>query len=189
MGKKTYKIYRYWVETGGQEWNYVGQTVKSRGSRGGSWKTLSGYKDQPKFYSAIQKYGPESFQYEVIWETSDKQEAFDLEKMTIEILDSIEHGFNSSIGGYGNTGCHNQLGKKRKVKTPEHKFETAVNIARGKGRSGVVQYDLDGNYIAEYPLIKHAAEKIGISHTSIIFACQGKRKTAGGFIWRYKGTN
>jgi hypothetical protein len=40
------------------------------------------------------------------------------------------------------------------------------------------------NKIAEYKSISDAERKNGISHISM--CCSGKRKTAGGFIWKYK---
>lgn len=46
----------------------------------------------------------------------------------------------------------------------------------------VTQYDLNGNKIAEYPSCAEATKATGITH--IDDASAGKRKTAGGYIWR-----
>jgi hypothetical protein len=35
--------------------------------------------------------------------------------------------------------------------------------------------------------LKEAEEKTGINYTSISKACNGKTKTAGKYIWKYKG--
>ena len=51
--------------------------------------------------------------------------------------------------------------------------------------SPVYQYDLQGNFIKEYKSIKDAREQNPHS-SKITECCQGNRKTAGGFIWRYK---
>jgi hypothetical protein len=52
----------------------------------------------------------------------------------------------------------------------------------------VVQYDLDGNRIAEYPSAAMAARVLGKSESSnIIAACNGGYKTSYGFQWRYAG--
>lgn len=51
----------------------------------------------------------------------------------------------------------------------------------------VIQYDLDCNFIAEYPSIKAAAEAVGVGkNASIIACCQGKYTQSGGYIWKYK---
>lgn len=48
------------------------------------------------------------------------------------------------------------------------------------------QYDLDGTFIKEWESIKDASEKLNVQPTSISECCNGKRKTAGGFIWEFK---
>lgn len=49
----------------------------------------------------------------------------------------------------------------------------------------VEQYTLDMVFIKEYPSVMEAERQTGISHTKIVLVCQGKRKKAGGYIWRY----
>lgn len=48
----------------------------------------------------------------------------------------------------------------------------------------VLQIDLIGNIIAEYKSLTDASRKTGINLTSISNVCNGKRNTAGGYIWR-----
>lgn len=50
----------------------------------------------------------------------------------------------------------------------------------------VNQYDLNMNYIATYISAGQAEEKTGVHHSSINMVCNKQRKTAGGFIWRFK---
>lgn len=50
----------------------------------------------------------------------------------------------------------------------------------------VVQYSKDGEFIAEYPSIMEAERQTGCDKSSIISCCKGKRKSAGGYIWKYK---
>lgn len=47
----------------------------------------------------------------------------------------------------------------------------------------VNQYDKDGNFIRSYNSIKEAIEITKVINISPV--CQGKRKTAGGYIWKY----
>ena len=48
----------------------------------------------------------------------------------------------------------------------------------------VCQFSLDGSLIAEYNSITEAKEKTGVK--SISSVCKNKRKSAGGYIWKYK---
>lgn len=48
----------------------------------------------------------------------------------------------------------------------------------------VLQFSKDGKLINEFDSIKEAIEKTGVKHISCV--CRGKRKTAGGFLWKYK---
>lgn len=53
----------------------------------------------------------------------------------------------------------------------------------------VCQYDIKGNFIKEWVSAKEAEKTIGVCSSSITEVCKknGRRKLAGGFIWRYKG--
>lgn len=53
----------------------------------------------------------------------------------------------------------------------------------------VVQYDMNNNKIASYPSAKIAMTKTGVNRCSICHVCQGRRKSAGGYIWKYKKEN
>lgn len=52
----------------------------------------------------------------------------------------------------------------------------------------VNQYDINNIYINSYESITEAEKKLGINNTSISQCCKGKRKTAGGYIWKYVET-
>ena len=52
----------------------------------------------------------------------------------------------------------------------------------------VLQYTLDGTFIAEYPSITHASSTVNVTRTSITRACYGRYKSSAGFIWRFKIT-
>ena len=51
----------------------------------------------------------------------------------------------------------------------------------------VVQYDEDGNYIAIYESARVAEQETGISHKLISAVCNGQKRIAHGFIWRFEG--
>lgn len=50
----------------------------------------------------------------------------------------------------------------------------------------VCQYSLDGILIKEFYSATIAGKEIGIDASCIIKCCKGKRKSAGGFVWKYK---
>jgi len=65
-----------------------------------------------------------------------------------------------------------------------HAYETGLSRIRP-----ILQYDLDGNFVMEHSSITSATKSIGKKyHGNIMMCCQekGNRKTAYGYIWKYK---
>ena len=52
-----------------------------------------------------------------------------------------------------------------------------------KPKSPVIQFDLQGNEIARFESVNEAFRQTNIRHISEV--ASGKRKTAGGYIWKY----
>ena len=69
---------------------------------------------------------------------------------------------------------HNQLSCDRR--------KLGINNSSNKS---IRQYDRDGNFIQEFFSIKEAHRITGTSDGAISSVAKGKRKTAGGFIWKY----
>lgn len=286
---------------------YVGITSKNVRHRWGA--NGCGYKTQV-FFKAIQKYGWNNIQHEIVAEHLTLDEAQKMEITLIKLLDSKinAHGYNVSNGGdrgnddisgennpfYGkhhteetkekmrknhwdNSGANNYMyGKhhtkeaKKKIASREYKkgkeshmyghslsdqqkeiirqarsipvcqlsidlnlirkFNSATEAAKitGFNRSmisaacrkefktyqgyiwcylsnidnpleyirknpikpsngiAVMQFDLDGSFIAEYQSSREAERVTGIDHKSILKKCSSKQKSASGFIWKYK---
>jgi hypothetical protein len=51
----------------------------------------------------------------------------------------------------------------------------------------VTQYAIHGKKIATYPSIKEASQRTGVDPNSISKCAKGKKRIAGGFVWRYAG--
>ena len=49
------------------------------------------------------------------------------------------------------------------------------------------QYDNNNNFIKRWNCIREASRKLKIDSGDITKCCNGKRKTAGGYIWKYAG--
>lgn len=62
------------------------------------------------------------------------------------------------------------------------------NAKSNHNRRAVLQCDLEGNVLREFPSIKMAGKITGVMFTNIYMCCRGKyrHKTAGGYKWRYK---
>lgn len=83
---------------------YIGQTKQIPNSR---WRNGEGYKGSPYFYRAIQKYGWDNFEHQIIENNISTQEEANLkEKYWINIFQSNneKYGYNLGAGGY----CHPQ---------------------------------------------------------------------------------
>ena len=50
----------------------------------------------------------------------------------------------------------------------------------------VNQYDIEGHIIKKWNSVKDASETLKINPSNICYVCKSKRKTAGGFVWKYE---
>lgn len=56
-------------------------------------------------------------------------------------------------------------------------------------RRRVVQYDKEGNYIQTFESLTQAALQTGLRKGNISNVCSGRKKTLGGYVWRYEDVN
>ncbi len=96
-------------------------------------------------------------------------EVFDFEK--------IRNEKNKKIS-FSNKGRHNEFNYEKWLKSC-------------KSNKVVLQYDLNGNFIKEYPSQCKAANELGHpnSHGDIGKCCNGILKTCLGYVWKYKNKN
>ena len=57
---------------------------------------------------------------------------------------------------------------------------------KGKKSKPVLQFDLNDNFIKEYPSTHQAERETGFSQGNIVNCCKGRCKTAYNYIWKYK---
>lgn len=57
---------------------------------------------------------------------------------------------------------------------------------KGINAKVILQYSKDGVFIKEFSSIVSVEIELGIEHTNISACAKGNRKTAGGYIWKYK---
>lgn len=66
------------------------------------------------------------------------------------------------------------------------KWCNSIETFKGKReKTGVIQYTIDGVFVAIYDSLNKAEKATGISHHSISSACKSDTGYAKGFIWRY----
>ena len=70
------------------------------------WKNGDGYKHQRKVYNAIMKYGWDNIRHEILVDDIPKEKAQELEKKLIAEFDSIQNGYNVSVGGEGTNATY-----------------------------------------------------------------------------------
>lgn len=150
-----YKVYVYTNKVNGKK--YVGQTCRTLKERAG--KDGSGYDQCTVFWNAIQKYGWNNIQGEILFDSLTHDEANKLEIKLISILrtSNKEYGYNISKGG---TGGNN------KPVTP------------------VKQYDYNGNFISEFPSATDAAKHMKCKNNQITYSCK-HHGSACGYLFRY----
>lgn len=70
---------------------------------------------------------------------------------------------------------------RRKPMSQQSKEKIKINVG-----VAVCQYSIGGEFIAEYPTAKIAAQAIGKESSCILKCCKGQRGVAYGFKWKYK---
>lgn len=157
---KKYTIYCHTNKINGKK--YIGITCKKLKDR---WENGEGYKGQI-FYNAIQKYGWDNFEHEVLMENVSEENIDDLERWYIKHFNSLinENGYNISKGG---RFCGN--GKSRKI----------ICLNTGKIYNKIVDAEMD----------------TGLNNSLLTRTCKGKSKYCGKMedgtpmLWQYYEEN
>ena len=189
---ESYKIYKHTTPNGKV---YIGQTRNDLSDR---WKNGKGYTCHRHgfFWKAIEKYGWDNIQHELLEDGLSKEEADSLEKHYIELYKSNlrEFGYNSQTGGSSGYQYTEESKKKISEGLKRHyeecgkpNTEKARRVLQEKQKRAIAQYDLQGNLIAIYDSALEAYEKTGVSNKNInhVVRSQGRIKQTGGFMWRY----
>lgn len=106
--EKKWCVYKHTNKVNGKV--YIGQTCRKPEKR---WRNGEGYKDCTYFYLAIQKYGWDEFEHEIISDGLTLEEANQLEKDLI-----AKHKSNNKIYGYNlrSGGSDGKLSEETKIK-------------------------------------------------------------------------
>lgn len=165
------------------------------------------YRNCAAFWHAIQKYGWDNFSHTVLAYDLTREKANELEIYYISKFNTIvPNGYNLSPGGEvyerteewrkhmseamkGNksrTGMKNSEAHRKRMSEFMKGNKYGQKVAEKYG-TPVVQYTLEGDYVAEYKTMCEAERKTGISRTIVRGVLNGKFKQAGGYIWKRRG--
>lgn len=92
------KIYIVYEHISPSNKKYIGITCQTPEQR---WRNGNGYKQSTAFYNAIQKYGWENFQHNILFENLTAEEAIEKEKELIQKYKTFDknYGYNILSGG------------------------------------------------------------------------------------------
>lgn len=191
---------------------YVGKTLKSPKERF-SEHLYDAYKpteENRPLYRAIKKYGKDNFSLHVLEECTDGL-ASEREIWYIKKLRTYAHGYNATIGGDGKQLFdHNvikaqlEAGLSQKLITElngcsidlvrQIRLENSIPLTKIRKQPSVVAYTEDETEVGVFISAREAfrfLREIGITDarsdggTHINAVCNGRRKAAYGFKWKY----
>lgn len=154
----TYSVYKHTNKINGKV--YIGITVNEPEVRWG--KNAKNYERQ-LFGKAIQKYGWDNFEHEVLFINLSRKEANDKEIELISLYNATnrEFGYNVALGG-------TDVGSRTKAKI-------------------VYKYSMDGQFIDQYVSLSEAARVHNTNHRAICRCClAGINHSSNGFRWSYE---
>ena len=95
MEERNYKLYVHISPSNKRYYGITVQTVQDR------WQNGYGYRTQPHFYNAINKYGWDNIEHIVLFDNLTKEEACLLEQCYITLYNTTndKYGYNSTYGG------------------------------------------------------------------------------------------
>ena len=132
MKDKSLAIWCVYKHTSPNGWVYIG--ITSEPDENTRWKYGCGYKHNPHFFNAVQKYGWENFKHEIMDDCLTCKEAQELEISLISKYKRLGISYNITDGGEGHNGV--PLSNEHKEKISQTLKENHP-IPWNKGKTGV----------------------------------------------------
>lgn len=202
MADKTWKVYVHTNRLNGKR--YVGIISKPKVEH--RWNGGRGYHENPHFNAAINYYGWDAFDHEILYTFQSDVDAKEMEKRLIYEwhLNDPAFGYNMTTGGDGTPGFHPSEETRAKLSDARKKENLSAETLRrrsdglrgrhfteshkkkiGEANSKPIQMVVDGTVIRDFASAREAETTLGISHSHISQCCHGQRATAGGYGWRF----
>lgn len=142
---KVFSIYRVTNTINNKK--YIGFTASEPKQRFEEhrWQTNPKYKNHSYLHRAMFKHGYVNFKFEVIYQSTDRKHALEMEQAFIAEYDTFgENGYNLTIGGEGTCGyvrSQETIEKHRKAITGrKHSEEAKVKIRMAQSGTNHAQY-------------------------------------------------
>jgi len=148
-----YTVYQHKNKINGKV--YIGITKQAPEER---WNNGKKYKSSPHFYAAIQKYGWDNFEHNILFQNLTKEEACQKEQKLIQKL--------------------SEMAKKRHAPCSE---QTRENIRKASHKKPIYCEELD----KVFESVQDCCRQLGIPATNISKLCEGRGKTLRGYHLRY----
>nr|DAK71427.1 MAG TPA: intron associated endonuclease [Caudoviricetes sp.]DAO76855.1 MAG TPA: intron associated endonuclease [Caudoviricetes sp.] len=149
---RTYYIYRATNKI--TQESYIGQTNNFHNRK---WQHERCYeKEKCKFHDAIEKYGTDNFEWEILETCDTRKKALKLERNYITLYNTYHNGYNENKGGVGG---HNSI--------------PVVCLAK------------DGTFVKRYDSATEAM-KDGFYASSVLKSCMSETRTDHGYIFMYE---
>lgn len=163
-----YKIYCHTNKINGKK--YIGQTCQSLADRWGSDGRR--YKGQP-FYAAIEKYGWDNFEHELLFQNLSQEEADLKEQELIALYNTTnkKFGYNITEGGHSSTLSEEQKELRRQLNFQMWENGTFKEIIN----TPVYCVELEKTFESAL----EAQRQTGIDNSAIQKVCKGKNTYAG----------
>lgn len=166
---------------------YIGITQQKPQIR---WQKGTGYKPTSHFRRAIDKYGWDNFEHEVLFDNLTAEEAAFKERELIAQYNTTnrEYGYNNSDGGeIGFHFTHSEEAKKKMSEKAKARGSDAKKIEAMKLSNVKAVICVETEEV--YESASEAARQLGVKN-HISECCKGHRKTCAGYHWRfYDATN
>ena len=185
----TYCVYVHINNINGKK--YVGQTIHG-GNPSRRWKNGNGYRTQKYFWRAIQKYGWDNFEHEIVASNLTKEEADNFEKILIKALNTRNnaHGYNMTDGGDGTSGHHHSEESIQKQKETMRKYFSNPEYIRMMRdvapKRALCQFTVCGSFIERYESSMDAERKTGLDSGAISKCALGKSYFVGDYIFVFE---
>lgn len=184
---------------------YVGITSKENPNH--RWNSGRGYQENTHLYAAIQKYGWDKFEHIILYSGLSEQEAKSMERRLIAKWDTQnpKFGYNMTSGGDGTPDFHPSEETRKKLSEARKRENLSEETLRrrsealsgrkfsdehkrkiGDGNSKSIEmYTKDGKFLRVLHSARDAEIQFGVSHSHISQCCHNKRRSAGGYIWKF----
>ena len=170
---RLWSVYKH-TSPSGKVYIGIAKDVKHRWRNNGS-----GYKGSTRIWYAIQKYGWDNFNHEIVAKNLTRQEACDMEILLIKKYKSTDsnYGYNLTTGGQHGTLSPESIEKLRASLKGHPVSDKVRAILAECNKIPLICIETQEVFASA----KDVADRMGLCRTSVSKAARGQQDTCGGF--------